>query len=891
MIIAKSKRLIWRSLLILVPLVIYLVSSYLTTILQLDRTATHVFSFSETSMPEVIDQLNLPKDSKLKKIVVTGFFSDWRVDDPAYHLKKTNTGDWHKEFRLPVGEVQYKMVMSFANDNNDYWLTDPSNKDVVNDSFGGFNSVLDIPDYQSYLALFKVSSLVVFAFSIAYIILQKMLNWLLLKRMPVARKVVFGSLSILLLSNVLLLFYQISEYRFFVRQGVIDSVHTLHLSLIQQGIQPNEFNDKDKIAKSLNAIMWEAKTRVEKNQRSAAQVTISDIAILNTDYVLVHAQARQQNAELQKRRANQSGFTNTAQYYEFGIFGDAIEKAKEKTVFSSVIADPTAEVIAIETPQTFWSRQFLGFSNVIIPIEINGKNRGYYAAAIQVKLYGNEIRRAIAINILLIAIILLLSYTLFASVAEVFTRNLTRLTDWTRRINEGDFSGMVTLKTKDEAQDLAENFAIMQTSLQQSFAKIKEQNEQLNKAAYTDITTGLGNRNKLMNELINDSSQHVILYELIDYEKLQSFLGEEFTAKVMTHVRDYLLPILDSHPKSALFRINNNQLVVLAANIDQKQLTSMVDQLIDAVNHAALTINQLTLNLSAVVGVCTTEYTTSEPSECIDKASQALLFAKSKNEKRRFYQPSMQQKRDLAKNISTINRIRDALQKDKLVPFFQPIVDSNSTEIIAYECLARIIESPNHILPPNEFLPAAKHSGLYQSISQTMFEKSAAICRRMGISITLNLSALDIEGYQSKQFLNYWLTHNQDILHRVTFEITETEKIEDYAMTKEFVDMVSEKGCKVALDDFGAGYSNFTHLLSLNIDYIKIDGSLIKNIDTDPNSQMITKAIIECAKALNVKTVAEYVHSQKIHEYLINLDVDYCQGYYFGVPSQTPVNH
>ena len=127
-----------------------------------------------------------------------------------------------------------------------------------------------------------------------------------------------------------------------------------------------------------------------------------------------------------------------------------------------------------------------------------------------------------------------------------------------------------------------------------------------------------------------------------------------------------------------------------------------------------------------------------------------------------------------------------------------------------------------------------------------------------------------------------------NVAEKVVFEILEDENIKNYNLLSTFIDEVKILGCKVAIDDFGSGYSNFEHLLKMNVDYLKIDASLIKNIATDENSYKITKTIIEFAKSLNLKTIAEYVENKEIFELTKKLGVDYSQGYYFSEPIAHP---
>lgn len=148
---------------------------------------------------------------------------------------------------------------------------------------------------------------------------------------------------------------------------------------------------------------------------------------------------------------------------------------------------------------------------------------------------------------------------------------------------------------------------------------------------------------------------------------------------------------------------------------------------------------------------------------------------------------------------------------------------------------------------------------------------------------SINLSVDDIFDKTTKQFL---LNKLRSTSHakRMIFELLESEGIENYHEVSAFIAEVKEFGCRIAIDDFGTGYSNFAHILRLDVDILKIDGSLIRNIDTDANAQTILTAVTEFSKHLNLKTVAEFVHSEAVYEKCKALGIDYLQGYYLGEP-------
>ncbi|NWF67219.1 MAG: EAL domain-containing protein, partial [Campylobacterales bacterium] len=130
----------------------------------------------------------------------------------------------------------------------------------------------------------------------------------------------------------------------------------------------------------------------------------------------------------------------------------------------------------------------------------------------------------------------------------------------------------------------------------------------------------------------------------------------------------------------------------------------------------------------------------------------------------------------------------------------------------------------------------------------------------------------------------YSVLDKQGCAKHITFEILESEGIENFDEVHKFIERVKFYGAKIAIDDFGTGYSNFAYLAKLNVDYLKIDASLIKNLPIDKNSQMVVKTIAEFAKNMDIKTVAEFVSSKDIYEIVKDYGVDYVQGYYIGEP-------
>jgi EAL domain-containing protein (putative c-di-GMP-specific phosphodiesterase class I) len=236
------------------------------------------------------------------------------------------------------------------------------------------------------------------------------------------------------------------------------------------------------------------------------------------------------------------------------------------------------------------------------------------------------------------------------------------------------------------------------------------------------------------------------------------------------------------------------------------------------------------------------------------------------------------------KNIETIHTIKVAIDQKKIVSYFQPIVNNLTLKIEKYESLVRLIDEKGNLLSPFFFLDIAKKGRYYAKITKIVLDNSLALLHKTDKDISINLSMFDIENSEIREYIYELLHHHESIAHRVVFELLESEDIQDFQIIKAFIQTIKRYGSKIAIDDFGTGYSNFERLLAYEPDILKIDGSLIKNIQTNQLSRNIVETIVSFAKKQNIKTVAEFVENEEIFEIVQNLGIDYSQGYAFGKP-------
>jgi PAS domain S-box-containing protein len=243
----------------------------------------------------------------------------------------------------------------------------------------------------------------------------------------------------------------------------------------------------------------------------------------------------------------------------------------------------------------------------------------------------------------------------------------------------------------------------------------------------------------------------------------------------------------------------------------------------------------------------------------------------------------IKKKEEVIKNMNMLKVVEDALTNDKVVAYFQPIFDNATGKVVKFEALVRIIDK-DKILTPFFFLDIAKKAGLYGKITLKMLDNCFEVYNKYKIPLSINLSPSDIMRDFIKEKILSFLKEAKIKKGDITFEVLEDEVIRYPHLLKEFCENVIDLNATVAIDDFGSGYSNFSRVIELKADIVKLDGSIIKEVDKDKTKQNIVESIVHFAKKENIKTVAEFVENENILNTIKNLGVDCSQGYFYSPP-------
>jgi EAL domain-containing protein (putative c-di-GMP-specific phosphodiesterase class I) len=247
---------------------------------------------------------------------------------------------------------------------------------------------------------------------------------------------------------------------------------------------------------------------------------------------------------------------------------------------------------------------------------------------------------------------------------------------------------------------------------------------------------------------------------------------------------------------------------------------------------------------------------------------------------------SDEQRRNRRQLVAIAEEVQAALKSERIVFAFQPVVAAHDYAVHHYECLLRLRRTDGTIVPAGAFLPVVEQSGLMRQLDRRALDLAIEeLTRHAGIDLALNISGLTASDRAWLRSLNAALKGRPDLARRLIIEITETVALEDIEETARFVAAVRELGCRVALDDFGAGYTSFRNLKALAVDCVKIDGSFVRGLADNVDNQLFIRTLLGLADGFGLATVAECVETAADAAHLAHRGVRYLQGYYFGAPT------
>lgn len=407
---------------------------------------------------------------------------------------------------------------------------------------------------------------------------------------------------------------------------------------------------------------------------------------------------------------------------------------------------------------------------------------------------------------------------------------------------------------------------------------VEEYRDKLFSRYFTDHLTNLPNIYKLRSDLDDKKGFVLIVLNIDDFHTINNFYGHIVGDYVLEHIGRYLQNNLQKH---TIYKLSGDEFaLVLDEDMGFYDLKEHMEEVYKKIKNIVVAYKGIKIYVDFTLASCSNK----ENQDIFSKVAMALKHAKEIGANYWIYEDRMNFESEYERNIKLSCIVREAVEASRIVPYYQAIADVKTHEIKKFECLARLIDKNEKILSPNLFIPIAKRIKIYKEITKAIIEKSFETFEDNDFEFSINLSIEDIMCTEIFEFIIKKLKSSK-ASKRVIFELIESDAVEDFRKVERFISEVRRYDAKVAIDDFGSGYSNFRYLANMRPDFIKIDGSLVQDMDVDHNLYMIVESIVEFSKKLGIKTIAEYVHSSVVLESVAKLKIDFAQGFYIDEPS------
>lgn len=447
---------------------------------------------------------------------------------------------------------------------------------------------------------------------------------------------------------------------------------------------------------------------------------------------------------------------------------------------------------------------------------------------------------------------------------------------WNRRKNGEIFPAWVSISAIMDENKKIQNYLAIFTDL----TALRESQEKSLKLAYYDQLTGLPNRQKIVADMDHRNPSVCVIFNIDDFKEINDFYGIETGDNILNQVGHWF-----SKMNFSPYRISGDEFAILLyENFTWHDLRNRIKALMSLLEEKIFLVRNETINIRMTVGAAIGH------SKLLTRADIALNRAKKDKTSIALYAEHENIEETYRSNMRMSAAIRIALAQKRILCHYQPIVNLTTGEVNKYETLVRMVDNDGHMISPGSFLSIAKKTKLYPQITIEVVNQACALFANRTEEFSINLSDSDVRNPHIVNEIIHTITKT-GTASRIVFEILESEGIENYEEVVEFITTVKALGAKIAIDDFGTGYSNFENILMLNVDYIKIDGSLIQGITDNPRHHIVVETIVNFAHKIGAKTIAEFVSSEAIYNVVKELGIDYSQGYYTGKPEEIIPSH
>ena len=420
----------------------------------------------------------------------------------------------------------------------------------------------------------------------------------------------------------------------------------------------------------------------------------------------------------------------------------------------------------------------------------------------------------------------------------------------------------------------------------------KAQEQQLEHLANYDELTGHFNKKRLrevLDQMLVSGLRAASpgAYLAVGVDKLATIndaLGYKAADQVLLEIGRRLDTCLRA--SDVIGRVGGDRFGVVLGHCNESHIGTAAEKILAAVNQAPIETASGPIYATVSIGGAAFPEQAKTAYEIMTRAESAL--AEAKRAGRDCFVPyklSEEQRSRHRVGMALGERVQRALKEGRMPLAYQPVVSSDTGDVDYYECLLRMIDEDGRVVAAGAFVPAIEQLGFIRVIDRYVLETAVAeAAANPGVRLGINISGLTATDRTWLRAIIALLRDRKEIAHQLLIEITETEALHDIDESARFVGTLHELGCRVALDDFGAGFTSLRHLQLLGVDIVKIDGSFVRNLAQGPDHQVFLRHLVGLAKGLRLQTVAEMVETAEEAAILRREGVGFLQGYYFGKP-------
>ncbi len=426
----------------------------------------------------------------------------------------------------------------------------------------------------------------------------------------------------------------------------------------------------------------------------------------------------------------------------------------------------------------------------------------------------------------------------------------------------------VIMPILDEQGEISEFIAV-----RHEITALIEQQQRLHAIAYTHELTGLPNRLSLIEQIPN--AKALALIDIEAFSQINDVYGHEIGDILLRRLSKLFQTQISE--EITLYHLHADEFALTCSICSQEHFVFAVGRLLEYINAQPRIIEEFTIVCRLSAGV------SFEAGHLLSTADLALKQARLLRQDWCLFDQSLQLVQSQRDKLHWITQISQALRDDRIVLYYQAIMDVHTQQVCKYEALIRMIDPEGKAITPYYFLESAKRSRQYGALSLCVITQALLFIERRRIPISINLSAEDLSNTILCTRLIQGIERNA-LGPLLCVELVEREAISQTPEMLNIIMQLKALGCSIAIDDFGSGYSNFSYLMQLKADIIKIDGSIIKALPQDKGAQSIVKAIVTFATEMRMHTIAEYVENRELYELIKTYGINPAQGYYFAHP-------